>query len=249
LTGGPGADLVARVLNRILLLASTVGLTAALDASTLYDGRLGTTPDHQGWVYLTDPLLGASATQSAAAGATTLDTPAAASDKAGYFGFGLATMNRHTGYTVSCTLQLTSESHTSNDRAGLSLIVLSADQLGVELGFWSNQIWAQNVGFTHGESATFDPTAATVSYALTIAGGTPLLSGAVRDYSAFGAPYNQSNFLFVGDDTSEAAAKVNLTSVTYSSVPEPAPILLLALALAPLAARFCRRDASPEKSR
>ncbi len=245
------------MLNRILLLASTVGFTAALDASTLYDASLGTTPNQQGWIYLTDPLLGASATQSASGGATTLDTTAVTSDKAGYFGFGLAALDRSTGCTVSFTLQLTSESHASNDRAGLSLIVLSADKLGVELGFWSNQIWAQNVGFTHGESATFNPATAAVSYDLTIAGstyslaagGTPLLSGAVRDYSAFGAPYNQNNFIFVGDDTSEAAAKVNLTSVTYSSIPEPAPILLLALALAPMAARFCRRRAAPEMSR
>jgi hypothetical protein len=222
-----------------------------LAATTLYDGSLGTTPDHQGWIYLTDPLFGTAATQAASDGVTTLDTTAATSDSAGYFGFGLATLDRSTGYTISLTLKLDSETHTSTDRAGFSLIALSSDHQGVELGFWTDQVWAQNVGFTHGESASDATTSASVRYDLTISGnayslsvgGTALLNGTLRDYSASGAPYTQNNTIFFGDDTSSAAAKAEVANVEASSVPEPGSLALLALGTAASWWRFRQRPA------
>ncbi len=44
-------------------------------------------------------------------------------------------MDRTTGYTLSFDLQVGSESHVSNDRAGFSVIALSSDLQGIELGF------------------------------------------------------------------------------------------------------------------
>ena len=45
---------------------------------------------------------------------------------------------------LDTALKLLSETHSTNDRAGLSLIVLSSDLRGIELGFWTNEIWAQS---------------------------------------------------------------------------------------------------------
>ncbi len=94
-------------------------------------------------------------------------------------------------------------------------------------------MWAQNDNplFTHGESATFDTTAAgagaagTVRYRLSVLGdrywlfnvgagdvATPLLDNQpLRDYSAFVGPidpYETPVFLFLGDDTTSARASV-----------------------------------------
>lgn len=142
-------------------------------------------------------------------------------------------MDRTTGYTLSFDLQITSESHTIgesvfNNRAGFSVITLSSDLQGIELGFWGNEVWAQNSGFTHGEGTTgFNPSAAFVSYDLTIQGSTytlkandaTILTGALRTYS--GSPYDTANFIFLGDNTFSAQASVDLGTVNYTPVPEP----------------------------
>lgn len=137
-------------------------------------------------------------------------------------------MDRNTGYTLSFELQIGTESHASNDRAGFSVIALSSDLQGIELGFWGNEVWAQNSGFTHGEGTTgFNPSAAFVSYDLTIQGSTytlkandaTILAGALRTYS--GSPYDTANFIFFGDNTFSAQASVDLGTVNYTPVPEP----------------------------
>lgn len=139
------------------------------------------------------------------------------------------TMDRNTGYTLSFDLQIGAESHVSNDRAGFSVIALSSDLQGIELGFWGNEVWAQNSSFTHGEGTTgFNPSASFVSYDLTIQGSSyalkandsTILTGALRTYS--GSPYDTANFIFFGDNTFSAQADVDLGAVNYAPVPEPA---------------------------
>lgn len=206
----------------------------------LYDGSLNTTPNAQGWLYLTNPSSGSLATQTAAGGVTTLDTTARTSDQAGDFSTGhplVGVLDRTVGFTVDFRLKIDSESHASNDRAGFSIIALGSDSKGIELGFWQNQLWAQNDTplFTHGEGVTFDTTAKLTDFALTVLGnnytvkadGAPILTGLVRDYSAFGPPYTAKSFLFMGDDTSSAASKTEIALVTLSPVPEPAAAVLL----------------------
>ena len=225
----------------VLVLAT---LPAA--AATLYDGSLGTAPSSQQWLYLTDPFSGASAVQTVGASSVTLDTTAATSDKAGYFAShashsGIPVLDRTTGFTVSFTVKLNSESHITSDRAGFSVIALGSDSQGIELAFWSDRIWAQadDPLFTHAEEALFDPTAALISYDLEILGDTytlssgasTILTGSVRDYTAFSGafnPYDQQSFLFFGDDTSQAAASFEMTHVAIT-VPEPATGALVAL--------------------
>src|SRR5258706_16273110 len=74
------------ILPLVLLagLAVLPGAPATAATATLYDGALGTTPDAQGFLYLTNPFPPQSAAQVFANGATTL-TSLTNSDKAGYF--------------------------------------------------------------------------------------------------------------------------------------------------------------------
>ncbi|MBD1927824.1 DUF4347 domain-containing protein [Trichocoleus sp. FACHB-90] len=246
-------------------VTETINVTAVNDAPIIgasvikYDGSLNTTPNAQGFTYI--PF--GSATQSASGGATTLDTTTTPNTYAGYFANSVPTLNRTTGYTVNFTAQVLSENHTTSgtadkngdgiaDRAGFSIIVLSSDKKGIELGFWDNEIWAQEDGttqanpgtnpsasnnqllFTHAEGATFNTTTGLIPYQLTVlgdtytlsTGGTTILSGKLRDYTAFTGtpnPYNTGNLIFLGDDTTSASAKVKLSNVSVTTNSSFAP--------------------------
>ena len=74
-------------------------------------------------------------------------------------------------------------------------------------------------------------------YALAIAGnsytlsanGLPVLSGPLRNYPDVAHPvYGLTNFLFFGDDTSSAAARIELASIEVL-IPEPSAALLAVL--------------------
>jgi hypothetical protein len=147
-------------------------------------------------------------------------------------------LDRSAGYSVSFDLRLLSETHASNDRAGLSIIVLGHDLQGIELGFWTNEIWAQSgPTFTHAEGAAFNTTAKITTYDLNISGSTytlladsvPVLTNTLRDYSAFGFPYTTSNWIFLGDDTSSARGSFEVSRIAF--VPEPAALLPLTVML------------------
>ena len=224
-------------------------------SSVLYDGSLNIgsgLPGDQEFLYISDS---AAATQTFASGVTTLDTTLTQTISAGYFhNYFLAPkptlLNQNTGFTVKFTAQVVSEDHTDSDkngdaigdRAGFSIIAISSDKKGIELGFWENEIWAQEGGtspnlFTYAEGAAFDTTSALHPYELTVLGDyyslsvsrTFILSGTVRDYTAFAPPnplldvYELPNFIFLGDDTSSASADIKLayvsviTNVTPSS--------------------------------
>lgn len=210
--------------------APIVGLTRVL-----YNGAFGGTPNDQGFTY----IVSGTASSTASSGVTTLDTTLANnSTQAGYFNTfpplpvsaSFPVLNRATGYTLRFTAQVITETHANNNRAGFSVIALSSDNRGIELGFWNNRIWAQNGGispglFTQGEGTTFDTTPNLIPYELRVLGGayslvvsnTEILSGSLRDYTAFsGFPdvYEIPNFLFFGDDTSSARAIVNLSNIS-----------------------------------
>ncbi|MEA5594719.1 putative Ig domain-containing protein, partial [Rivularia sp. UHCC 0363] len=142
------------------------------------------------------------------------------------------------------------------DRAGFSVTLLGSDRQGIELGFWKNRIWVQQDGvfnpgtsqaanianpyltlFTQVEGVDFDTTKS-VNYDLAIFGysytlyanNTSILSGRLRDYSAyqpstepdrfFPNPYNKSNFIFFGDNNPYAGAEVKLGDISITTHPK-----------------------------
>ena len=208
----------------------------------LYDGARGGTPDTQGRLaYRASP--GAGAAQTFEEGSTILDTWEQTADAAGYFGIpsAIPTLDRAAGYALRFTAQLLAEDHSKSDkngdgygdRAGFSVLVLSGDARGIELGFWPDEVWAQEDGpaeppegtlFTRAESARFDTAGRLVAYTLAIRGdgyelsgdGAPILYGRLRDYRAFEGPvnpYRTPNFVFLGDDTGSARARIRLAYV------------------------------------
>ena len=242
-----------------LLLAGT----QAPASDILFDPNPGTLPGAQGSLFFCSGgasalCAGPDGTQSLVAEGVVLDstTIAAPNENAGQVGFANSlpplilpstALDRTAGFTLNFDLRVDFESHASNDRAGFSVIVISNDLRGIELGFWSDEVWAQNWApgdeFTHGEGVAFDTTAALTTYSLGIldngytlsVGGSPVLGGALRDYSAEGVPYEIGNFVFFGDDTSRARAVVTLGEIAF--VPLPASFLLLVPALGGVLAR------------
>jgi hypothetical protein len=243
------------MLTRLSLFV-LLALPAFSTTVVLYDAAVPSLPGAQGWlVYGSNAgLVGGSAAQSLVAGGTRLvtDTNATPGNASAGFANRLPVVNtlvnaafpvldRASGYSLNFSLLVNSEAHQNNNRAGFSVIALSQDGLGIELGFWANEVWAQSgAGFTHAEGAAFNTTAQSVAYELRIQGagyglfaaGTQILAGALRNYSAFGSPYNLSSFVFLGDDTSSAGADVVLGNVSVSDVPEPPTFLALGLGLA-----------------
>ncbi|HEY1921517.1 MAG TPA: hypothetical protein VGG44_02030, partial [Tepidisphaeraceae bacterium] len=143
---------------------------------SLYQGS-GTTAPGTPWLFAF--TSGASATS--ANGTTTLDTTSNFNLKNGYSNTfpiintlvdsSFPTLSPTDGFTVSFDVQLNSESHTigntvNSNRAGFDVIVLGSDAKGVELGFWTGDVWAQNSDFTHGEDDPFNPESSSHHYDL-----------------------------------------------------------------------------------
>jgi hypothetical protein len=212
----------------------------------IYDGSLGTSPTAQGWLLGTVAFTG-SANESLITGGVNLDTTSG-TIRSGYSIPSPLPLDRTISYNLTFDLQLNAESHSTNDRAGLSLVIIGNDLQGIEIGFWTGDVWAQNLGFTHGEDKPFNTSQRTLyslgvsgsSYTLS-AGGNVLLSGALRDYSASNFPYNVPNFIFVGDDTFSANASSNFFEASVAS-PEPGTWLAAVCGIIMLS--FCRRFAT-----
>lgn len=220
----------------IIILLSPVALTFAFQGentltktTVLYDGALGNTPDSQGFDFL---AFGAQADQSYLDGVTVLDSTAELSDLAGYFNHEEIIFDRAQGYDIHFTVQIQEEEHINANRAGFSLIVLSSDLLGIELGFWTNEVWAQEGGtdrlFLHAEGAALDTATALIAFRLRVEGDqytlfaddAQILTGPVRDYTAFSGaidPYETANFLFFGDNTRRAGVKSAISFIAVET--------------------------------
>jgi hypothetical protein len=201
--------------------------------TTLYDSSLGTTPSQQTFSYQAinpQPPFTVQASQSYSLPVTVLNTASQPEDYAGYTVSQtvMPTLNRATGFRLTFDLRVITESHSSSDRAGFSIILLGDDLFGVEMAFWEDEIWVQEGNsnlFTHAEGAAYDTTAALTNYELAIlsdtyqlkANGLLLLNGSLRQYTDWEPlldPYEQPNQLFLGDDSSSAGAEVWLGNVS-----------------------------------
>lgn len=202
--------------------------TVAAHGQALYDAALATPPEAQGWVYLAVGTTIEVATNRS----VLIDTSERAGTHAGWAQVTAAPLDRAKGFTLLLAAKINSETHDNDHRAGFSLIVLGDDRRGIELGFWVDTVFAQSDSplFTHAEEARVVMTNDFVEYGLSmfgtnyslVADGAPLLKGPVRDYTSFDGfpnPYSTPNFLFMGDDTSSAAASVSIRRVTLIHAP------------------------------
>lgn len=248
-----------------MLCACLLCLPAAVPAAslTLYNDTIASLPGAQGQLFFgADGVV----TQTLVPGqGTGLLTSVGVS--AGYSNFlvpqPFPVLDRSAGFQLSFELQVVSETHNTNNRAGFSVILLDSTSRGIELGFWEDRIWAQNEVplFSHGEEVVFDTTSGEVSYELEIlnshyalrADNTEILTGSLRDYAAGPfLPYSLSDYLFIGDNTGSAGAEVILGTVsiqTQTAVPLPAPGLLLLAALPALFGARVRRPGSSAQDR
>jgi hypothetical protein len=198
------------------------------NAQVLFDAAWNTLPASQGWTF---GALGP-AGQTLTNGSVELDSTVPGAIQAGYTRIAPSPLNRTNGFTFLFSAQVRTENHSSPNRAGFSVIVLGADKLGIELGFWTNLIFAQAQTplFTHAEDVSFTTSTGHVNYTLTFqaahyvlrADGILILTGPLRDYSAFtGFPdvYETPNFLFLGDDTSSATAVAGIRRVALVQPP------------------------------
>jgi hypothetical protein len=174
------------------------------------------------------------------------------------------TLDPSTGFSISFDVDVNSESNGSDsNRSGFDVILLGSDMKGVELGFWDTDIWAQN--YNPGNPGTFTrdedfniihdgnpaiTTQAMTHYTLSILNGIytltsgttdpfTILSDPVHDYTGSAMlPYTLPNYVFIGDDTTDAQASETFTDLAVTVVPEPATATgLVALGLGVLARR------------
>jgi hypothetical protein len=243
---------MARLLFALVIALCSLAVELSAATFTLYDSTLGTRLDQQGWDYRADngtlfvpPIA---ATNTFSGGVTLLNTNGAGQDRAGYYR-GPApflpplptTLDASLGYQLDFTARVPTESHTSLNRAGFNVIALSQDGFGIELGFWTDRISAQQFTapstFIFAENVSFDNASTGLkNYSLQILGsnytllanGNPILGGPLRNYSAFGFPYNQPNFVFFGDNTTSAQGISEIGSVQLTTpIPEPSTMFLL----------------------
>jgi hypothetical protein len=209
----------------------------------LYDANSGEIPSSSLMRFTDFPPGTASLTFTD--GATILDTTVAGRDT--YAGWisnptttpGFPNLDPAMGVQVNFTMQVQSEMHGKNDRAGLSMIILDQDAKGIELSFWEDQVWVQSDDtsgglFEHGEGAAFPTTAGMTNYQVTFAGDAYtltanselLLSGPLRDYSKFDGfpdPYETPNLLFLGDNTRSSQARLKLQYISITGEEPIAP--------------------------
>ncbi|HBB33967.1 MAG TPA: hypothetical protein DDZ80_27950 [Cyanobacteria bacterium UBA8803] len=229
--------------------ALTVGLvwiatTNAAKAVTIYDGTnlAQPKPDQQGWTYKGTTIYKAPSVTTSNDGIT-LDSGNPL-NYAGYFKLSPIALDCTKGYSFTIQLKINSESHSSNNRAGFSVIAMcdirpgETQPYGIELGFWTsnniNTIFAQNVGFNKGETAAFNTQGAITEYNLVVKdnkyqlfankSAQPILQGSLRQYTGFTPPpgyqnpYTTSRLIFAGDNTTSATANWKLKRVDVAPI-------------------------------
>ena len=213
--------------RRFQLVASVLLLSSAARAQVLFDGALGL-PSAQGWAF-----FATGGSQALNNGAVQLDTSAVNTYQGGYSLIAPTALNHTNGFTLEFTAQVLAEAHANTNRAGFSVILLAGDKRGIELGFWTNTIFAQADSplFSHAEDANFPTSSGFVTYGLTLrttdyvlrANGTPILTGPLRNYEAFAGfpdPYSTPDLIFFGDDTTSAGGVIALKKVVLITAPK-----------------------------
>jgi hypothetical protein len=188
-------------------------------------------------------------------GVLTLDTTPVRNDRAGYPSRlptvpplpafpnhpGVGTLDRNAGFTLRIDARVDAEGHNTVHRSGFSVLVVCADLSAIEIGFWTDLVWAQDDDqgggtlFTQAESVAFDTDATEVVYELSVEGdiyrlfadGTPILGGSLRDYTSAtglaGYVYKTQNMIFWGDNTGSADARTEVSMVSLADGAKAGP--------------------------
>lgn len=209
------------------------------DASktNLYDASLGTHPDGQGWLFVSNLFDESETVRFTENGLHSFNTLADISEQSGYFGInhpGIDLLMKEQGLNLIFDLQIIDENSLSVNRGGFSIILLTDDLLGLELVFKKDSIWVYTSDFLIGEVQPVNTASDLSEYSISITegeyeifiDGILQLNGPLRDYSGFGPPYNIPNFIFFGDNTSSAGVHIHLSQIileTDKYIPEPMP--------------------------
>jgi hypothetical protein len=236
---------------------------ASVDAAvlTLYNAN-GTTPLSQGSLapgaLRSNGIPTSPGESQVGGGGVTLNTAANSAEYSGYSNynpllanyintsiFNANTLDQTSGYSITFTVKLDSATNNTsnvNPRAAFSIIAISSDNKGIEIGFRAAQIFAQSsANFTSqdaAQTALTDTTSFAKTYKLTIFndtyaltnGGTSIINGALQNYSfnrltsspplPFN-PYTTPSFLFFGDNTGQESGTFTLGSVALDTTPVP----------------------------
>lgn len=251
--------IIALSVGFIILLTANRSIAGVI---TLYNGTSGVTPNLYNSPELNNsPALTFGSpnggTQSFSNGVTNLNTSASNNNGiyGGYSNYNLTTsaspsvitptslvnslfpsIDRNAGYSLTFTVKINSQVNDGTNgayRAGFSVIAISSDKQGIEIGFRNSDIFSQaSSSFNSiGEQVTNVSSllSSLNTYTLNIVGSnytltnntTTLLSGVLRDYttaSGFGSDvYRTSNFIFLGDDTTSARADIDLQSISLDN--------------------------------
>lgn len=208
----PGEIEMRHVFNGFAVLAAAVLTVATSQAAILYDASVNTTPDAQGWAFVTNPLFGAQASQSVDNGVLALNTRPEISDQAGYFSKLPALSFSHPNnpimdlsaspFSIEFSMRQLAGSDAPDvdplaagqrNRGGFAVIAISEDLTGLELQFQTDGIVALddvNTAFPVGEALNFDTTDAVHDYELILStegyrllvDESLVLQGPLRDY-------------------------------------------------------------------
>jgi len=231
-----------------LVLTLSAAFAAPAQAATLFDAAAGL-PGTQGWTPVTISTGGAAGSEGLAGGVYTLDSRAPNVDTFGQWRLSPIALDPSGGWQADLRLRVVDETHTSNDRAGFSVLFVGSPTSGsIEIAFREDRIFAyayQGGSFVQGVGAAIDTTDQLHDYRLLVSNqqfsfardGTVLFSGSLQNYTPQGLPYNAPGFLFFGDNTSSGSALVELARIDLVNlVPEPGSATLLAGGLVLLAA-------------
>lgn len=191
----------------------------------LFNASENSNPDNQGWMYLTNAFDESETVRFTESGLHKFSTLGNLSEAAGYFSLQhpeMPILSREAGFTAEFHFQIIEERHQLSYRGGFSIIILSNDKYGAEIVFRENEIWVYNTSFEIADNTDFNTTSGIIRYRIKMKGsqftlyadGEKILSGPLRDYSAFGLPYSIQNFIFFGDDTASAGAEVHISRIS-----------------------------------
>lgn len=251
----------------------SIGLQPQIaSASTLlYDGN--GLPEAQGWLIpgaIQSNGFPTSLSGTVVPGGVEVDSDANGAEYAGYSNYNpltntfvnpnFPTLDSDSSYSIFFNAMLDNDPNTfsdpdDNSRAAFSITAIGTDNRGIEIGFDSNQIFAQSPEFMQvaAETQSFD-TSSNTDYQLSVLGNTyqllantgsgfsPVINGSLREYNfnplvsqpplGIFNPYEIPNFLFFGDNTGQAYGTFTLGEVRVETATASTPEANFTVALA-----------------